>query len=51
MSNTLLVIVAFIYAYVSYDYTNKGNYGMALAFLAYALANIGFIWTNIKDLQ
>ena len=43
MSSTLLGIVALIYAWVAWDYWQQGRAGMALAFLAYSLANIGFI--------
>jgi len=51
MSNSLLLAVAVSYVYVSIDYILKKNYGMSLAFFAYAVANIGFIWTNLKGLQ
>lgn len=44
MSGWLLLLVAVIYAGVAGDYLRLGRHGMALAFLAYALANLGFMW-------
>ena len=38
----LLAIVALIYASVAVNYLIDGRPGMALAFAAYAIANIGF---------
>lgn len=46
MGNTLLLIVTIIYFGVAVDYYSKNQIGMAIAFLAYALANIGFILAN-----
>ena len=43
MSSGLLTLVALIYFWVAIAYVREGRYGMALAFVAYALANIGFI--------
>jgi hypothetical protein len=43
MSAPLLGLCAVIYLGVSVDYAIKGNPGMSLAFLAYAVANVGFI--------
>ena len=48
MGPLLLGVVALIYAAVAADYWLKGNAGMALAFLAYALANVGFIIASLK---
>lgn len=48
MSAGLLAIVAAIYVYVCYDFYSMGKYGLALAFAAYALSNIGFIWESLK---
>ena len=47
MSNPLLVVTILIYGYVSFEYLLKKEFGMALAFFAYAVANIGFILHNI----
>ena len=44
MGPSLLLLTAGIYALVALDYAVHNRYGMALAFLAYALANIGFAW-------
>ena len=38
-----LAIAALLYLSVAGRYLNIGDYGMALAFAAYALANVGFI--------
>ena len=43
MSPILLYFVALVYAGVAGQYIYAGRYGMALAFAAYALANIGFV--------
>ena len=42
MSPILLYVVAVIYASAAGQYIWAGRYGMALAFAAYALANVGF---------
>lgn len=42
MSPMLLYIVAAIYLGVGLQYLQAGRLGMCLAFIAYALANIGF---------
>ena len=39
-----LLIASVLYVSVSWRYVDNGDPGLALAFLAYALANIGFIW-------
>lgn len=43
VSPTLLGIVALIYVYVAWSYWQNRQTGMALAFFAYAIANIGFM--------
>ena len=43
MSRHLLLFTGSIYALVAMDYALHGRWGMALAFLAYAIANIGFV--------
>lgn len=47
MSAMLLALVAVAYAWVALDYAASGRWGMFLAFMAYTIANIGFI----PDLQ
>ena len=42
MSSPLLLFVGAIYIGVAASYWLDGRAGMALAFLAYAIANIGF---------
>ena len=44
MSTPLLLTVAGIYLMVAGSYYVHGRYGMCLAFVAYAVANLGFIW-------
>jgi hypothetical protein len=48
MSNWLLAITGFIYVGVAVDYFLNKNTGMAIAFMAYALANLGFILANVQ---
>lgn len=48
MSVYLLAIVASIYLFVAGDYFLSERYGMGLAFLAYAVSNVGFILEAIK---
>lgn len=43
MNPILLGICAVIYMVVSIGYLSESRYGMALAFLSYAMANVGFI--------
>jgi len=42
MSKGLLLFVGGIYLLVALGYWQDGRAGMAIAFLAYALANLGF---------
>ena len=44
MSATYLILAAGLYLLTAYDLLKQGQYGMAIAFLAYAAANGGFIW-------
>lgn len=44
MSASLLVFVALLYGWVALGYLRAGRAGMCLAFLAYAIANLGFAW-------
>lgn len=48
MGAGLLLFVGLIYGVVALDYAHHARYGMALAFLAYALANVGFAWDGWK---
>ena len=43
MGAPLLMLVACIYLGVAVDYALQERWGMALAFTAYSLANIGFV--------
>jgi hypothetical protein len=44
MGAPLLVFVGAIYVAVAADYARQSRYGMAVAFVAYGLANLGFAW-------
>jgi hypothetical protein len=41
MSGPLIILVGFIYAYVSIEQGWRGNHGMCLAYAGYAFANAG----------
>lgn len=43
MSAPLLLVVALIYAYVGWEQWMAGKLGMALVWIAYAFANVGFL--------
>lgn len=43
MTVLLLLITSIIYATVAVRYTIDKQYGLALAFFCYAIANLGFI--------
>ena len=49
MSATYLGLAAILYLLTMYDLLKQAQYGMALAFFAYALANIGFIWAIFSN--
>lgn len=44
MSPSLLLVAALLYLGVGVGYYRTQQPGMALAFVAYALANVGFAW-------
>jgi len=44
----LLAIVGLIYLAVAVGYGRRREWGMALAFVAYAMANLGFILADRK---
>lgn len=41
MSSTLIAIVGAVYAVVAFDLIIKGNTGLGIAFVGYALGNVG----------
>lgn len=41
MSGPLIALTGFIYAYIAADQLWKGNPGMGIAYVGYALANVG----------
>ncbi len=48
MNTWLLSIVGAIYLWVGLGYWREGRHGMALAFFAYALANLGFVLDGLS---
>lgn len=44
MNTYLLMFVSGAYMWTAYGYWQMGKPGMAMAFGAYAVANLGFIW-------
>ena len=51
MSDWLLALVAIAYIYTAYEYSGNGQFGMSVAFCAYAVANIGFIIASREILR
>jgi hypothetical protein len=49
VSTYLLAIVAAIYAYVALEMLLKRDYGSAMAWFFYAMANVGFITQYILE--
>lgn len=43
MSNWLVGVVAVIYLAVAVDYARRGEWGFALTWFAYSVANVGLI--------
>jgi len=43
-----LAITVFCYIIAAYEFYRKGNYGTCVAFIAYAIANAGFIYELVK---
>ena len=41
----LLIAITIAYAVVGLDFARLGNYPLGLVFGAYALANVGLIWS------
>lgn len=44
MGPKLLVVSALIYVVVAHDYYKLGAKGAMVAWIAYAVANLGFMW-------
>lgn len=44
MSSPLILAVGAVYLVVSIDQFRRGSVGMALAWLGYAIANVGLAW-------
>jgi hypothetical protein len=48
MSSTLIAIVGAVYAVVAFDLIIKGNTGLGIAFVGYALGNVGLYMEAAK---
>jgi hypothetical protein len=48
MSSTLIAIVGVVYAVVAADLLFKGNTGLGIAFVGYALGNVGLYMEAAK---
>lgn len=48
MNGPLLLFVGAIYAWVAVNYLIAGRLGMGLAFVAYAIANLGFMLDTLE---
>lgn len=44
MSSPLILAVGAVYLFVAIDQARRGSPGMALAWLGYAIANVGLAW-------
>ena len=44
MSSPLIIAVGAVYLLVAADQLRHGQYGMAIAWTGYALANVGLAW-------
>lgn len=44
MAPWLILVVGAIYLFIAIDLYLKGNFGLALAFGAYSLSNVGLYW-------
>lgn len=42
----MILFVAGIYLMTAYGLFTKNNYGMALTFFSYAMANVGLYWVS-----
>jgi uncharacterized membrane protein YecN with MAPEG domain len=51
MSIYLIGVVTIIYLAVSVDLLIKSQIGMSLCFLGYAVANVGLIYSMVKNLN
>jgi hypothetical protein len=44
MSSPLIIFVGAVYLLVAFDQLRHGHPGMAIAWLGYAIANVGLAW-------
>jgi hypothetical protein len=44
VSTWALIATVLLYLLTAYDLFRQGQHGLSLAFLCYALANVGLIW-------
>jgi hypothetical protein len=48
MSANLIAMIGLVYAYISVELLWKGNYGLSIAFLGYAIGNVGLYLEALK---
>lgn len=48
MSSTLIALVGIIYAYVGVEQFFRGNLGISICYLAYAVAQVGWYILAVK---
>ena len=48
MSSWLILLTGLIYLYIAVEQGIKGNYGMLIAYLGYAFANVGLYMLATK---
>jgi hypothetical protein len=47
MAPTLIILIGGVYAVVAFDLIRNGNLGLGIAFIGYALGNVG-LWIAAK---
>lgn len=48
MNSVLLAVVSILYFIVGINYMKSSDYGLSIAFVAYAIANVGLYLQGIK---
>lgn len=48
MTGWQLLLCAFLYTWTAFDYARDDRWGMFIAFICYAVANVGFAWDAVR---
>jgi hypothetical protein len=48
MQTPALLITVVLYTITAAGFYNQGKPGLAIAFICYSIANLGFIWEGLK---